>query len=86
MSTVFEAFLARLYVDASARARFLRSPRDEALRAGLTADEASALERIDRPGLELTSRSLAAKRGQAAKRAPRRGLGALWARLRRALS
>jgi hypothetical protein len=84
MSAALEAFLARLYVDAPARERFLRSPREEALRAGLAAPEAAALERIDRAGLELAARSFARKRAQAATRPPRRGLRALWARLRRA--
>ena len=62
MSIAFEAFLARIYVDADARARFLEDPRGEAQRAGLTAPEAEALERIDRPGLALAAASFSRKR------------------------
>ena len=58
----FEAFLAKIYVDAEARARFLADPRGEAMRAGLTEPEISALENIDRIGLELTAQSLERKR------------------------
>jgi len=58
----FEAFLARLYVDEAARSNFLADPRGEAFKAGLTADEAEALSRIDRVGLQLFSESLEHKR------------------------
>ena len=58
----FEAFLARLYVDDLARSNFLADPQAEALRAGLTAEEANALSRIDRVGLQLFSESLEHKR------------------------
>ena len=58
----FEAFLARLYVDERARTQFLADPRAEALKAGLTTQEADAVERIDRVGLELLSKSLERKR------------------------
>lgn len=61
-SPAFEAFLARIYVDPSALRRFLADPRGEAERAGLAADEIAALVAIDRRGLELAARSLAAKR------------------------
>lgn len=57
-----EAFLAKIYVDEQARARFLAAPRQEASRAGLAESEIVALETIDRVGLELTARSLARKR------------------------
>jgi hypothetical protein len=59
-----EAFLARIYVDAAARERFLVDPRGEARLAGLTDEEASALEKIDRVGLELTAESLQIKRSK----------------------
>jgi hypothetical protein len=63
MSTArFEAFLAKIYVDAEARAQFLADPRGESMRAGLTEPEISALEKIDRIGLELTAQSLQRKR------------------------
>ncbi len=58
----FEAFLARLYVDESARAKFLADPRGVALKAGLTAPEAEAVARIDRVGLDLLTTSLERKR------------------------
>ena len=58
----FEAFLAKLYVDESARAKFLADPRGEAIKAGLTAQEIEAVERIDRVGLELLAQSLEHKR------------------------
>jgi hypothetical protein len=58
----FEAFLARLYVDADWRARFLADPAAQARRAGLDEDEARALAAIDRPGLALAVASFARKR------------------------
>lgn len=58
----FEAFLARIYVDASARAAFKANPRSEARRAGLSEEECTALENTDWAGLEMTARSFANKR------------------------
>lgn len=57
-----QALLAELFVDAGARAQFLADPRNSALRAGLDPETAARLERIDRVGLELASRSFARKR------------------------
>ena len=57
-----EAFLAKIYVDEKARARFLVDPSGEAVKAGLTELEVEAVERIDRVGLELISKSLERKR------------------------
>ena len=63
MSTsILEAFLARIYVDPQARARFLDNPVAEALRAGLSPDEIEAVKQIDRVGLELFAASLERKR------------------------
>lgn len=62
----FEAFLARIYTDAEARARFLADPEGEAARAGLASGERAALAAIDRVGLELASRSFAVKRARKA--------------------
>lgn len=63
MSTAqLEAFLAKIYVDEQARARFLADIRGEAAKAGLSESEIAALEQIDRVGLELTARSLERKR------------------------
>jgi hypothetical protein len=65
MSTArFEAFLAKIYVDADARAQFLADPRGEAMRAGLSEPDISALEKIDRIGLKLTAQSLQHKRSR----------------------
>ena len=58
----FEAFLAKLYVDERARAKFLSDPRDEAMKAGLTAQEVEDVARIDLVGLDLLSKSLERKR------------------------
>ena len=57
-----EAFLAKIYVDEKARAKFLADPSGEAAKAGLTAKEVEAVERIDRVGLDLISKSLERKR------------------------
>jgi hypothetical protein len=57
-----EAFLARLYVDAAFRARFLADPVGEAARAGFDRATAERLARIDRVGLELAAESFARKR------------------------
>ena len=59
-----EEFLATLYVDAPARARFLKAPYAEAARAGLTEEQCRELEKIDRVGLELAARSLTVKRSR----------------------
>ena len=60
----FEAFLARIYVDPEARAKFLADPRGEAQKAGLSEAECIALENIDRTGLELAATSFARKRAK----------------------
>lgn len=57
-----EAFLARIYVDAKARERFLSDPSAEALNAGLSREEIEAVAQIDRVGLELLADSLERKR------------------------
>ena len=66
-SPALEAFLARLYADETALARFLDDP-DAALAAsGLDPAEQSALAAIDRAGLIMAARSFAAKRSGRAK-------------------
>jgi len=63
MSTsAFETFLARIYVDSDARARFKADPFAEASHAGLSPDECAAIMKIDWVGLELASLSFAKKR------------------------
>jgi uncharacterized protein (UPF0276 family) len=57
-----QAYLARLYVDAPSRARFLADPRGDAERQGLPPDAVHALAQLDRAGLELAAESFAAKR------------------------
>ena len=58
----FEALLSSIYTDDESRQRFILDPRSEALRAGLSEHEATALENIDLIGLEFSARSLARKR------------------------
>ena len=58
-----ERFLAGIYVDAEARARFLAAPYEEAKRAGLPEEQCRALEAIDRVGLEMAAHSLSRRRG-----------------------
>jgi len=60
-----EAFVARLYVDADARARFAREPLREALEAGLSLADAQALCDIDQVGLSLAATSFERKRAHA---------------------
>jgi hypothetical protein len=57
-----EAFLARIYVDQTAREKFLADPRGEAIRAGLAAHEIDSVVNLDRDGLELLAHSLEHKR------------------------
>ena len=59
-----ENFLARIYVDQTAREKFLADPRGEALRAGLAPHEIEQLVNIDRDGLELFAHSLEHKKGK----------------------
>ena len=61
-ASIFEAFLAKLYVDESFRTRFLADPHGEAMKAGLNGQEVEAVVRIDRVGLDLLSKSLEHKR------------------------
>jgi hypothetical protein len=70
MSTpALEAYLALLYTDDVARAAFLDDPHAMALRHGLSEDDANALARIDRAGLQMAASSFALKR--AGHRQPR---------------
>ena len=57
-----EAFLARLYVDADARANFKANPRAESKKAGLSDEQCTSLENLDWIGLEMAARSFAKKR------------------------
>lgn len=62
----FESFLAKIYVDETARKRFLADPRGEATRAGLAAHEIDDLVSIDREGLELFADNLRHKKARKA--------------------
>lgn len=57
-----ETFLARIYVDRNARAKFLADPRGEAIKAGLTAQQVEDVVKIDRDGLEMFAQSLERKK------------------------
>jgi hypothetical protein len=59
-----EVFLARIYVDEDARARFLANPRREAIEAGLTPEQVEDVVNIDRDGLELFAASLERKKNR----------------------
>jgi hypothetical protein len=86
----FEAFLARIYVDASARAAFKANPQGEALRGGLSKEECMALGEMDWVALEMAARSFANKRRSKPRGSrPRTFIGrvrqvamALWHRIR----
>ncbi len=67
-SDAYPGFLAKIYVDAKARDRFLADPHGEAARAGLAPEEIAALEQIDRVGLELAANSLQRKRSKRFRR------------------
>lgn len=59
-----EKFLATLYTDPKTRMRFLKSPNEEAARAGLNPEQCEALMKIDRVGLEMAASSFARKRAK----------------------
>jgi hypothetical protein len=58
----FEAVLARLYVDAEFRHRFLSNPSIEGESAGLSPTQIEALAALDRDDLALAARSFERKR------------------------
>jgi hypothetical protein len=78
VSASLEAYLARLYLDAAARRAFAADPRGAATRAGLDERDVAALEQVDRVGLELTARSLRAKRATRPRRSWLARLLACW--------
>jgi hypothetical protein len=67
---LLEEFLARLYVDAGLRARFVRDPAGEARRFGLDDRQAQALASVDPEDLERAAASFAHKRAHARSRRP----------------
>jgi hypothetical protein len=81
-SPALEQFLARIYVDAAARERFLAAPFEAAREAGLSEEQCRSLEAIDRPGLEMAARSYSRKRAvKASRRSGWCGVLARWRRL-----
>ena len=60
----FEAFLARLYTDASALERFLRDPHGEARNAGLTGAEQDAVAAVNRDALIAAAHGFDRKRSK----------------------
>ncbi len=67
-SVALETFLARLYTDATARARFIADPQGETAAAGLSPAECAAMARCDRVGLEMAAESFGHKRAQHGRR------------------
>ena len=63
-SQTLETLIARLLVDAGFRAEFLDDPRPILEALDLDAAERAALLAIDRPGLSLAARSIAAKQAR----------------------
>ena len=61
MSAKLEVFLARLYVDAEFRERFLANPRELALQQGLDEGEATSVAAIDKAALKMTAKGLRKK-------------------------
>ena len=70
-----ERFLATIYVDPAARARFLASPEVEASRAGLSEQQCKQLREIDFTGLALASGSFARKRAMKQAKSASSGSG-----------
>jgi len=81
-SPALEAFLARLYAEEAALARFLDDPDAVLAASGLDPAERAALGVIDRAGLVMAAHSFAAKRSGRAKPRPagrvRRALATLF--------
>ena len=82
-SVTLETFLARLYTDPAARARFDADPKGETARAGLSIAEGQALAECDRVGLKMAADSFGRKRAEHGSRRrswPRRLLDRLFGR------
>jgi hypothetical protein len=84
-SAQLEAFLARLYVDATARSAFLADRQGTAIAAGLSEAECESVVALDAGALELAARSFAYKRALAqqfhARRRARSWFQRVWTRL-----
>ncbi len=62
-----EAMLAHLYTDETFRIRFVADPRSEAIRFGLTEDEANEMANMDMVGLSMAAKSYERKRSNRKK-------------------
>jgi hypothetical protein len=81
--SALESFLASIYVDSAARARFTADPFGEARQAGLSLEECASLASLNQNDLELVARSLVHKR-QARQRARKISLAqTIWKAARR---
>ncbi|MDN2701398.1 hypothetical protein O0881_05230 [Janthinobacterium sp. SUN100] len=81
-SPALETYLARLYTDDALRAAFLLEPRAQALRHGLSQQEADAMAAMDRIGLHMAAASYRAKRaGRAGHGSQPRPAQRWWRRL-----
>ena len=80
-SSRLETFLARLLTDAEFREAFINDARQVADAQDLDAAERDAVLAIDRPGLLLAARSLAAKRRDTGARKSSRRPWPPWRRL-----
>ena len=60
-----EQFLAAIYTDFEFRNRFIAAPRETALAAGLSQDDAEELARMDMESLRLAARNFERKRNAA---------------------
>ncbi len=57
-----EVFMAKLYTNKTFRQNFLNKPFDVALESGLSIEQASSLQKIDRDGLIMAANSFYKKR------------------------
>ena len=63
-SVALEAYLARLYTDATERENFLADPERAALAAGLPQEDSAALCNVDKVGLRMAAARYSTKRQQ----------------------
>jgi hypothetical protein len=75
-----ETLLARLFVDGDLRERFLKNPKEVALRYGLSEEECSQMEAVSAAGLQTASISYERKRSFKRNHAIHVGLRGWWVR------
>jgi hypothetical protein len=81
-SPALETLLARLYLDADLRTRFLQQPERVARDANLSDEETRALLAIDRIGLHMAAKSFATKRRLRKHQQPPHWISRCWTWLR----